>query len=175
MTQRQQRLVQLQGIIKADTSEGKSATKAEQEELRKLALEEKAALVAAQTPAKPQPIYPIGLEASFGGKWVKILNAWQDAGGRWFYQVDAKLGLPFGMADGEHTLSQDDIRAKLIDALGAMAPTQAYPRGISIFRNGKGGLVESAAPGPAGEYVYNLRGWPNAVGEGQMLAILRQA
>ena len=164
-----QRIVELQALIKADGSTGKTATKAEQTELATLARDVSAEL--------KLPVYPIGMEARFADKWVKILNAWQNGGaGPWSYQIDAKLGMLFGVGDGTHTVTETEIRSRLSDALGAMGPGQAYPRGIQIARNRVGGLVESATQDPkTGEWTYGIRGWPAPVAQSELTAAMRAA
>jgi len=164
-----QRIVELQALIKADGSAGKTETKAEQTELSTLARDVSAEL--------KLPVYPIGMEARFADKWVKILNAWQNGGaGPWSYQIDAKLGMLFGVGDGTHTVTETEIRSRLSDALGAMGPGQAYPRGIQIARNRVGGIVESAAQDPkTGEWTYGIRGWPAPVAQSELTAAMRAA
>jgi hypothetical protein len=173
MTQRQQRITDLLGLVKAEKDAARlGVLKAE---LVKLAQEESAAIKA--VPAAPQPTYPIGMEASFGGKWVKILKAWQtSAGGPWTYQVDAKLGMLFNVGNGTHTQTEAEIRSRLADALGSMGQGQAFPRGIVIYRNGQGGqVVAVSSPGASGEWGYSIQGWPNPVSQSELQAILRRA
>jgi hypothetical protein len=164
-----QRIMELQVVVKGDSSAGKTATKAEQAELQRLAAE-----VAAEL---KQPAYPLGMEATFSGKWVKILKAWQvDGKGPWSYQIDAKLGLFMGLGDGTHTVTEEEIRQRLTDALGPMAPGQAYARGVTVMRNGKGGLIQTVTQDPrTGEFCYQLQGWPNAVAQSELTAIMRAA
>jgi len=171
MTKRQARITELLGLVKIERDEAKKKTLAD--ELKRLADEERAALTA--PPKAPTPWYMPGLEAKFGSKQAKVLRAWQGGNGVWFYAVDAKLGMPFGLGDGEHTLSQVELREKLAGELGTLMPQQAFPRGVTIFRGGKGGFVVSATVNAQGEYVYQLQGWPNAVTQTELLAILRQA
>ena len=174
MTARQARLTELLKLVKTETDAAKKQALAD--ELKKLAQEEQAALKAAAAPAAPQPTYPVGLEATFGGKWVKILQAWQTApGGPWSYAVDAKLGMLFGVGDGKHTLTEAEVRGRLAEALGAFPPGQAYPAGLTVYRHGQGGVIERVAPGGAGGFTDTVRGWPNAVSQDELQAILRRA
>lgn len=173
MASRQARIAELLGLVKAEADPGKK--QALVDELRRLAQEEQAALQAAAAPTAPQPTYPIGLEASFGDKWVKILEAWRVPDGSWSYAVDARLGMLFGLGDGKHTLTEAEIRGRLAEALGPLQPGQAFPRGIKIYRNGQGGLVTGASPGAGGAWTYQLQGWPNAVTQAELQAILRRA
>ena len=173
MANRQARIAELLGLVKAEADAGRK--RALQDELVKLAKEEQAALQAAAAPTAPQPTYPIGLEASFGDKWVKILEAWRVPDGSWSYAVDARLGMLFGLGDGKHTLTEAEIRGRLAEALGPLQPGQAFPRGIKLYRNGQGGLVTGASPGPGGAWTYALQGWPNAVTQAELQAILRRA
>lgn len=132
---------------------------------------EQAARKAAEEKAANGPSYPVGLEASFGGKHIKILNAWQ-ANGQWTYQIDAKLGMFLGVGDGTHTLTESEIRKYLTDATGPMAPEQKYAAGITVYRNGQGGLVTKAEKNPAGVWQYSISGWPNAVTQAEFMGIL---
>lgn len=172
MTARQQRITDLLGLVRAE----KDATKLEalKAELVKLAKEEKAALVA--TPATPQPTYPVGLVAKFGKREATITGARPDGKGSWIYTVDLKSGEFLNLGSGTYTKTEAEVRDALASELGPLALGQAYPRGISVFRRGKGGVIVAvSAPGASGEYVYSLQGWPNPVSQNELGSILRQA
>jgi hypothetical protein len=148
-------------------------TAALKNELAERAQAEQAAKKAAEAAAAKGPMYPVGLEATFGGKWVKIIQAWQEkAGGPWSYAIMAKLGMAFGLGDGKHTQTEAEIRSRIAGALGAMAPGQFYPAGLQVFRNGQGGLIEKVTKNADGTFSYQLRGWPNTVTQSELQGIL---
>jgi hypothetical protein len=162
----------------AELSAKTPRTTDEQAELQRLAREEIAWREQRRATESKLPVYPVGMEATFGGKWIKILKAWQNGGtGPWSYQIDAKLGMFLGLGDGQHTLTETEIRSRLTDALGAMGAGQAYARGLNIVRNRVGGLVESATQDPkTGEWHYTLKGWGAApIAQSELTAAMRAA
>jgi hypothetical protein len=171
MTQRQQRITDLLGLVKAE----KDATKklALAEELKKLALEEKAALVA--PPAVPQPLYPVGLKISFGKRKATITAAYQDAQGVWQYTAYVESGEVFGLGTKSYNFDEASLRANLQKEVGPIQPGQAFVPNVTVYRNGQGGLIQRAEKNASGVWIYSLSGWPNPVSQDELGAILRRA
>jgi len=163
-----QRIMELQDVIKGDSSAGKTKTKAEQTELQKLASD-----VAAEL---KQPVYPPGMRAQFGKRDATIMGATQDAQGVWHYTIDLKSGEFLGLGSGTYNKTEAEVRAAISSELGAMGTGQSFPRGITVMRNGKGGTIQSASQDPkTGEWQYQITGWPNAVAQSELTATMRAA
>jgi len=128
------------------------------------------------TPAAPLPLprYPVGLEVRFAGKKAVIKKAWQDGQGGWHFHVDIDAGLFFKVKD--KAVSEQYMRDTISAALKQpLAPEQAFPLGVEVYRNGKGGLIEAVSRNPEGLYVYRVKGWPDLVTQGRLLDELVQA
>jgi len=173
MTQRQQRITDLLGLVKTEKDAAKlTALKAE---LVKLAQEESAALKAAEAKAAKGPFYMPGLQAKFGKITANITEAHQDAQGAWHYTT-VLSGTPFGLKDGTYPSSETDLRQQLSERLNQpLAVGQAYPAGLEVYRRGQGGVVQNVTKNAAGEFVYQIQGWPNAVTQSELLGILARA
>ena len=173
MTARQQRITDLLGLVKAEKDVAKKQALAE--ELKKLAQEESAALKTIEAKAAKGPFYMPGLQAKFGKITANITEAHQDAQGAWHYTT-VLSGTPFGLKDGSYPSSETDLRQQLSQRLNQpLAQGQAYPAGLEVYRGGQGGLVQSVMRNAAGEFVYQMRGWPNTVTQAELLGVLSRA
>lgn len=127
-------------------------------------------------PAAPLPLprYPVGLEVRFDGKKAVIKKAWQDGQGGWHFLVDIDAGLFFKVKD--KAVSEQFMRDTISNALKQkLDPEQAFPLGVEIYRNGRGGLIEAVSRSPEGLYVYRVKGWPDIVTQGKLLDELVKA
>jgi hypothetical protein len=121
-------------------------------------------------PAAPLPLprYPVGLEMRFDGKKATVKKAWQDGQGGWHFLVDIDAGFFLKIKDKavSEQFIRDTLSAQLKQTLG---PEQAFPLGVEVYRNGKGGMIEAVSRNPEGIYVYRVKGWENLVTQGQFL------
>lgn len=174
MNQRIMEIQRLSAAIEAEPDAAKKKTLVDQR--AKLAAEELAkaradAAIKATLDKAPQPPYPVGLVAKFGKREATITRAWQDDQG-WHFKVDLKTGELFGLGSGTYDVTEAELRQRLADELGALAPGQLYPRGIYVMRGGKGGVVD-AVERDGETFRYTLRGWGAPVGQGELAALLR--
>jgi len=130
-------------------------------------------------PAAPLPLprYPVGLELRFAGKRAVVKKAWQDGQGGWHFLVDVDAGMPFGIGNmKDKAVSEQFVRDTLANQLKqTLAPDQAFPSGVEVYRNRKGGLIEKAEKLGAGIWVYTVRGWGAPITQGQLLDQLVKA
>ena len=127
-------------------------------------------------PAAPLPLprYPVGLIVKFDGKKATIKAAWQDGQGGWHFKVDIDAGLFFKVKD--KAVSEQFMRDTISNALKQpLAADQAFPLGVEVYRNGKGGLIEAVSRSPEGLFVYRVRGWDSLVTQGALLDELVKA
>lgn len=121
------------------------------------------------------PMYPVGLTAKLKGVNVEVLKAWLDGQGGAHYEVSIK-GTPFGVYDtASKAVSESFLRDTLKKQVGApLEDKQAFPVGVEVYRNGQGGKIESAVrDGESGGYVYQIKGWGDAVTQEKLMGILR--
>jgi hypothetical protein len=121
-------------------------------------------------PAAPLPLprYPVGLIVKFDGKQATIKKAWQDGVGGWHFLVDINAGLFFNVKD--KAVSEQFMRDTISNALKQpLAPDQAFPLGVEVYRNGRGGLIEAVSRSPEGLFVYRVKGWDGLVTQGKLL------
>lgn len=116
---------------------------------------------------RPLPRYPVGLAATLGdNKAVVTAAAFQN--GTWVYTVvinpDALI------MTMTLTKPEAELKTLLAQQIGQPAGP-AYPRGLLVFRNGQGGLIEDVKADGA-TWSYQVRGWPARVSEDQLAAIL---
>jgi hypothetical protein len=129
----------------------------------------------AEAAKRPKPLYPVGLQVQFGKRKATITEAHQDAQGAWHYTIALLAGEFLGLGDGSYQVSEADMRAKVAGEVGQqLAPGQAFPQGVAVYRNGQGGMVSKVAQDAAGAWQYTIAGWPNTVTQEQLLAILRK-
>lgn len=129
-------------------------------------------LARAELAAQATPPYPVGLVAKFSKREATITNARRDTVRGWSFTVDLKAGEFLGLGDGTYELTEAELRQHLIDELGAMRTGQLYPKGITVSRNNVGGTVTAVALGGDGGFTYALAGWPRAVSQDELRAIL---
>jgi hypothetical protein len=124
-------------------------------------------------PAAPLslPRYPVGLELRFAGKRAVVKKAWQDGQGGWHFLVDVDAGMPFGIGNmKDKAVSEQFVRDVLANQLKqTLAPDQAFPAKVEVYRNGKGGLIESVSKSPEGLWLYAVRGRGAPVSQGKLL------
>jgi len=135
-----------------------------------------AAAAPVQTSAPPPvahlaPLYPEGTQASWGGYTGTIKQAWRDDLNRWCYTV--VVGPIPVLGTTEIVRDEQGLKDELADRLG-QPKGPAYPRGLNVVRNGKGGLVESAVL-EGGVWTYRLRGWNEPIGERALADLLGRA
>ena len=130
-------------------------------------------------PAAPLPLprYPVGLEMRFQGKKATIKKAWQDGQSGWHFLVDVDAGMPLGIGNmKDKAVSEQFVRDTLANQLKqTLAPDQAFPLGVEVYRGGKGGLIEAVSRSPEGLFVYRVRGWDSLVTQGKLLDELVKA
>jgi hypothetical protein len=127
--------------------------------------------------ALPTPLYPVGLVAKLKGATVGVLKAWLDGQGAAHYEVSI-VGTPLGLYDAKSkAVSESFLRDTLTKQGGQpLAADQVFPAGVEVYRDGQGGLIEQATRNNGGEWTYTVKGWPNAVGQLELVRILgRQA
>jgi len=127
-------------------------------------------------PAAPLPLppYPVGLKAKFQGYWITFRKAWQDGQGGWHYEVDIATWAV--QVATNKAVSAQFIRDTIANQMKQhLAPDQAFPSGIEVWYGRKGGMIESVFRNSDGLWVYRLKGWPNAVTQGQLLDELVKA
>jgi len=138
--------------------------------------EEKAAKKAAEDKAAAGPTYPEGLTATYEGKSATITDARKNGNGEWSYAVDVRAGMPFEIGDGVYQLSETDLRKEMVERFNAtLAPGQAFAAGMEVVRNRVGGLIDRVSRDATGSFQYQVRGWPNVVGQLELLGILTRA
>jgi hypothetical protein len=121
----------------------------------------------AEAATRPRPRYPIGLAAELAGKRAVVKGAtW--ANGAWVYTVEIDAGML--IPNFTVTKPEAELRALLAEQVGQPVGP-AYPRGITLYRNGQGGLIEDVQP-DAGSYSYQVKGWPKRVTEAELAAVL---
>lgn len=131
----------------------------------------KSAPVAPTTPRAP--LYPVGLQAKLGSKTATILKAWLDGQGGAHYTVKVD-GVPL-LGSLTRDTSEDKLRQTLAKEVGQpLAPRQAFPLGLELYRNGQGGLIERVEP-RGNTFAYTFRGWPNPVTQAELFMILGRA
>ena len=124
------------------------------------------------------PRYPVGLEAKFNGKKAVVKQAWQDGQGGWHFKLDIDAGMPFGIGNmKDKAVSEQFLRDTLANQLKQpLAPDQAFPQGVEVYRKGKGGLIQSASKNADGLWVYNIKGWgTEPITQGKLLDELVKA
>lgn len=125
--------------------------------------------------AAPRPLYPVGLEARFGKRRAVIVST-AVADGKLIYVIDLQAGELFGLGDGRYERTEAELRATLAGEVGQpLVDGQAFPAGIAVYRNGQGGVIQAAVKDDArGGWVYTVSGWPRAVTQAELLAVLRR-
>ena len=124
-------------------------------------------------PAAPLPLprYPVGLEVRFSGNTAKVKKAWQDSQGGWHFEIDLKTSMPLGFGSVKNkAVSEQFLRDAVANQLKQpLAPDQAFPLGVEVYRNGRGGLIEAVNRSPEGIFVYRVKGWDGPVTQGKLL------
>lgn len=125
--------------------------------------------------AEPRPLYPVGLEARFGRRRA-VIAATAVVDGALVYVVDLEAGEFLGFGDGRYERTEAELRAQLAGEVGQpLVDGQAFPAGVAVYRNGRGGVITAVERDAArGGWLYALAGWPRAVTQGELLAILRK-
>jgi len=124
--------------------------------------------VEAELAKRPKPLYPVGSSATIGNN-VAVVTQAEFQGTAWIYTVVINPGA-FIMTKTLSNVTENDIKKFLAEHVGQVVGP-AYPRGLTVFRNGQGGLIEDVKVDGA-TYSYQVKGWPNRVTESQLAAIL---
>ena len=161
----------------AELSAKTPRTTDEQAELQRLAREEIAWREQRRATESKLPVYPVGMRALFGKRDATITGATQDAAGVWHYTIDLKSGEFLNLGSGTYTKTEAEVRAVIADQLGALAAGQAFPKGIKVYRNGVGGVIQSSTQdAKTGEWYYMIGGWGgNPIAQSELTAAMRAA
>jgi len=126
----------------------------------------------APLPARPAPLYPEGLQASFGGKTATVLTAFYDTTrtpATWIYDVRIEP-VPVVGSYVWAGKTEVEIKDELARQLGTPVGP-AYPPGLTVMRNGKGGLVQIAVL-DGDHWWYELKGWGSPITEPELQRLL---
>lgn len=131
--------------------------------------------IARRKAAAPRPLYPVGLEARFG-KRRAVITGYAVVNDVPTYTIDLAAGEFLGLGDGIYVRTETELRATLAGEVGQpLTEGQAFPQGIAVYRNGQGGIIEAASRDDArGGWLYAIAGWPRAVTQDELLALLRK-
>lgn len=161
--------------VKVVLAELAAETDAQKKAALKAKLDAEIARRKAVVAAAPQPLYPVGLEARFGKRRAVIAGT-AVVNGALVYVVDLEAGEFLGLGDGRYERTEAELRATLAGEVGQpLADGQAFPAGVAVYRNGQGGAIQAVTRDDAkGGWLYTIIGWPRAVTQQELLAILRK-